>query len=76
MTTPKKAPASQPAFAVSIPEAAAMVGLGTTAFYEQFLEPGRVQSVWVGKRRLIVVEELRRAFDQYVIDSRAAHGDG
>lgn len=71
MATPKKVQAAAP-LAVSIPEAASMVGLGATAFTAQFIEPGLVQPVTMGRRRLIVVEELRRAFEQMVLVARAA----
>lgn len=71
MSTPKKEPTNQPALAVSIPEAAAMVGLGVTSFYAEFLEK-RIRPVSVGSRKLIVVEELRRAFDLFVLERRAA----
>lgn len=62
-------------FAVSIEHAAKMVALGTTKFYEVFLDTGRVRPVEVGRRKVIVVDELRRAFDLYVAETRAAQDD-
>lgn len=75
MTRVAKLHADPQPIAVSIEQAAKMVGLGASKFYEIFLDTGRVRAVEVGRRRLIVVGELRRAFDLYVAETRAAQGD-
>jgi predicted DNA-binding transcriptional regulator AlpA len=62
---------SEPALGVSIPEAASMVGMGESLFYDTFIDTGRLRPVSVGRRRIIPVSELRAAFDTYVADLRA-----
>lgn len=59
---------------ISIEEAALMVGLSRAQFYRDYLSAGRLKTVRKGKgrRRMVVVQELRRAHEQYVAERRAA----
>lgn len=58
---------------ISIEEAALMVGLSRAQFYRDYLSAGRIKTVRKGKgrRRMVVVQELRRAHEQYVAERRA-----
>lgn len=59
---------------ICIEEAAAMVGLSRAQFYRDYLSTGRVKTVRKGKgrrRRMVVVQELRRAHEEYVTERRA-----
>jgi hypothetical protein len=59
------------AFAVSVAEAAKLVGLSRAGFYQEFLgKPPRVSVVKYGRRSLIVVKELHEAFDRFVEEQR------
>jgi hypothetical protein len=61
-------------FEVTIEEAASIVGLSRAQFYRDYLSAGRVKTVRKGKgrrRRMVVVEELRRAHEEYVTERRA-----
>lgn len=58
--------------AVSIPEAAKMVSLSRAHFYRTYLDTGRVKTVAIGRRRMVVVSELRDAFAACVAEARAA----
>lgn len=57
---------------ISIDEAARMVGLSRAQFYRDYLGPGRVKTVpkGRGRRRMVIVQELRRAHEQYVAERR------
>jgi hypothetical protein len=57
--------------AVSIKEAAELIGISESRLYQDFLRPRRVVPVPFGKRKLIILEELRRAFATYVAETRA-----
>lgn len=63
---------SAESLAVSIPEAAKLVALSRAHFYRVYLDTGRIKPVALGKRRMIVVTELRDAFTAFVAESRAA----
>jgi len=52
-----------PPFAVRIPVAARMLGLGRTKIYE-LLDTGELASVKVGRARLIVVSSLRHFIEK------------
>lgn len=58
---------------ISIEEAALMVGLSRAQFYRDYLSAGRLKTVRKGKgrRRMVVVQELRRAHEEYVAERRA-----
>lgn len=58
---------------ISIEDAARMVGLSRSQFYRDYLDNGRVRTVpkGRGRRRMVVVQELRRAHEQYVTERRA-----
>jgi ACT domain-containing protein len=58
---------------ISIDEAAQMVGLSRAQFYRDYLDVGRVKTVpkGRGRRRMVIVQELRRAHEQYVTERRA-----
>jgi hypothetical protein len=61
-------------FEVSIDEAARIVGLSRAQFYRDYLDPGRVATVPMGRgrrRRMIITQELRRAHEEYVAERRA-----
>jgi len=79
-TKPAKAgeqdgPAIALAFAVSINDAARMVGMSRSMFYKEFLTSRRVRPICGGLHmRLIDVQELRKAYDGYVIERRAEEG--
>ncbi len=45
--------------AVSITEAASVVGIGRTSMYRE-IERGTISTVRIGGRRLITIDELRR----------------
>lgn len=63
---------SQPAIAVSIEEAAHMVGISRAQFYRVYLDTGRVVSVRHGRKsRVIDVEELQAAYGKFKQESRA-----
>lgn len=57
--------------AVTIDDAARMVGLSRSQFYRLYLDGGRLKSVPKGRRRMIDVKELRSAYEQYVAEVRA-----
>lgn len=59
-------------FAVSIDEAAEMVGISRRGFYKEYLDKGRLKCVRFGARNLVIVDELRGAFLQFVAERRAA----
>ena len=63
--------------AVSIEDAAHMVGIARTTFYEAYINTGRVKLVPCGSRRLVDVEELRGAYRAWVAEARgnSAHVD-
>jgi hypothetical protein len=57
--------------AITIDAAARMVGMSRTHFYRTFIETGRIQTVPKGRRRrMVIVNELRSAYAQYVTDTR------
>lgn len=59
---------------ISIDEAARMVGLSRAQFYRDYLDLGRITTVRKGRgrRRMVIVEELRRAHERYVAERRAS----
>lgn len=58
--------------AVTIEEAARMVGISRAQFYRLYLDTGRLRTVPKGRRRRMVdVGELRRAYELLVAESRA-----
>ncbi len=58
--------------ALPIAKAALHIGLSRGQFYREFLTPGRVKAVATGKRdRIVLVDELERAFALYVEEKRA-----
>jgi len=59
-------------FALSIDEAAEMVGISRRHFYVEYIDKGRVKPVKCGSRSLVIAEELRGAFLQFVAERRAA----
>lgn len=58
---------------ISIEEAAAMVRCSRAQFYRDYLDTGRIKTVpkGRGRRRMVIVEELRRAHEQFVRERRA-----
>lgn len=62
-------------FAVSIEEACKLVGVSRRIFYETYIHSGRVKLLPMGARRLVVVGELRDAFNAFVAETRAAQTD-
>lgn len=57
--------------AVSISEAARMVGLSRTMFYREYIDSGRIVAIPKGRRRrLIDVAELRSAYQKYITEAR------
>lgn len=58
MTDPVHAVPEFEPIAVAIPTAAAMIGISRSKFYE-LLEAGEIDAIKLGRRRLIVVSDLR-----------------
>lgn len=58
--------------AISIAEACEVVGVSRRIFYENYIHTGRVKLFPMGARRLVIVAELRDAFNAYVTEIRAA----
>lgn len=59
--------------AVTVPEAARMVGVSRAHFYKLYVDSGRVRPVKQGKRLAVIdVEELRGAYRRLVEEARAA----
>lgn len=58
---------------ISIAEAAEMVGLSRAQFYRDYLDTGRIRTVpkGRGRHRMVIVQELKRAHEQYVAERRA-----
>lgn len=52
---------------VSVEEAAALLGLGRADFYARFLATGRIESLKIGRRRLVP----REALERFVTEERA-----
>jgi predicted DNA-binding transcriptional regulator AlpA len=56
--------------AITIAQAAKMVGMSRSMFYRVYLDAGRIQTVPKGRWRMIDVVELRRAYARYIADTR------
>lgn len=71
MVSREQQPSPEP-FAVSIHEAARIVGMSRSQFYRVYLEPQRIRPIPNGRRRqMIDMEELRRAYAEYKAETRA-----
>lgn len=55
---------------LSVPEACERLGVSRPTFERRFLRPGLVRTLWVGRRRMIVAEDLGRAIDRIAGEGR------
>jgi len=54
---------------VAIPDACAMIGIGRSKLY-QLLADGEIESVRVGKRRLVIVDSLRELLSRLAAEQQ------
>lgn len=57
--------------AVSIEEAARIVGVSRSQFYRLYLNSGRIKTIPMGRRRMVDVRELHSAYELLAEESRA-----